>query len=282
MACGGGGSTGSPDAAEGADAGPEDGADAAPEEVVLLRDSTFDLEPMDTGNINEACTAQAPWGPDSWGIEAATFSDPLDRTIDTARFLATGRDGYLYGYEGKDRWGFVRFIQGDMWGGTNCGPVPWHTFPPVSTFGKEPWIDLELYRDTNELHTESSSWIMFAVNLWFSSPDFPKEGGDVNGRKPLVMDLVLHHECNTSDGCTYQHGESEHAYHYMTSVGQAPFAEWGIFSIALAPHIENAFSTFDLPQAARETLKLYQVEFVIELKSAEGAASIDDFVLRLE
>lgn len=262
------------------DAG-EAAADAGTEEIVVLRDGTFDLVAMDTLNIDDACTAQAPWGPDSWGIEAATFSDPDDRTIDSARFVATGQDGYLYGMEEQGRWGFVRYIQGDVWGGTSCGPVTWHRFAPLPTAGRDIRVDIEVYRDTANLFTDSNSWIMFAVNAWFSSPDFPLEGGDLNGRKPLVMDLALHHECNM-DGCALRHAESDSAYHYQSSVGQAPPGDWGIFSIALAPHIDNAFAAFDLPEAARQSLRLYQLEFVIELHAAEGAATIDDFTVRLD
>ena len=260
------------------DAGEEPAGDAAAD-ATYLRDSAFGLAALDTGNIDAACTMLAPWGGESWGVEAATFSDPDDRTIDTARFIATGENGYLYGLETRGRWGFTRFIQGDVWGGGNCGAIPWHRFEPIAIAGEELSIDLDLYRDTSNLFATDDSWIMFAVNLWFSSPDLPQAGDDLNGRKPLVMDLVLHHECTIAD-CGLETRESETAYHYQAVVGEAPLREWRHASIALAPHIEAALAHFDLPPEAQATLALYQAEVVIELHRAEGAASVDNVVLR--
>lgn len=256
-------------------------ADASAGGASFLRDGAFDLSPVDTGNIDAACTMLAPWGAGSWGAEAATFSDPEDHTIDTARFIGTGENGYLYGLETRGRWGFVRFIQGDVWGGGNCGGIPWHRFDPIATAEKDLRIELDIYRDTNNLFTTDDSWIMFAVNLWFSSPDLPDAGGDVNQRKPLVMDLVLHHEC-TMEGCVLENKESAEAYHYQAVVDEAPLREWRAVSIPLASHIEAALAHFDLPPAARASLALYQAEVVVELHRAEGAASIDNVVLRGE
>jgi hypothetical protein len=267
-----------PDAGDGdGDGGRADGGGGES----YLRDSAFDLAQVDSGNIDSACTMIAPWGDASWGVEAATYSDPEDHTLDTARFMATGENGYLYGLETQGKWGFVRFIQGDVWGGGNCGPIPWYRFDPIATDRDELWIDLDVYRDTSNLLTTDDSWIMFAVNLWFSSPDLPKAGGDTNGRKPLVMDLVVHHQC-TIAGCAIENKESETAYHYQTMVGEAPLGEWSHVSFPLAPHIEAALAHFDLPAEARPSLALYQAEFVVELHRSEGAATIDNVVLRAE
>lgn len=261
------------------DASEPDGGATGP----ILRDGDFAIPTFDTGNIDGSCTMLAPNGDRSWGVEAATFSVPEDRTIDTARFLSNGESGYLYGLENRGRWGFVRYIQGDVWGGGNCGPIVWNTFEPVATAGRDIRIDLQVYPDTEKLFTENDSWIMFAVNLWFSSPDLPLEGGDLNGRKPLVMDLILDHAC-TMPGCAYGHKESESAYHYQASVvSEAPTpGTWNPVSMDVSEHLAQAVEHFELPAAAAESLKLYQVEFVIELYRAEGAASIDDFVLSVE
>jgi hypothetical protein len=270
------------DAGDGGGGGGGDGGtDAGGGGESYLRDSAFDLAQMDTGNIDAACTMRAPWGAASWGVEAATFSDPEDRTLDTARFMATGENGYLYGLETQGKWGFARFIQGDVWGGGNCGPIPWYRFDPIATDRDELWMDLDVYRDTSNLFTDDDSWIMLAVNLWFSSPDLPEAGGDINGRKPLVMDLVVYYQC-TIAGCGLENKESDSAYHYQAVVGEAPLAEWSHVSFSLAPHIEAALAAFDIPADVRPSLALYQAEVLVELHRSEGAASIDNVVLRAE
>src|SRR5262245_53598096 len=89
----------------------------------FLRNGDFELTKYDSGDLTSACTVAAPWGSNSWGIEGSTFSDPNDHTLAGARFVENGHQGYLYGREDSGRWGFVRFIQGNLWGGTNCGDV---------------------------------------------------------------------------------------------------------------------------------------------------------------
>src|SRR5262249_55886458 len=198
---------------------PPPSPDAPPPPLVA---PDFSLGAFDNGNLNEACTQLAPWG-DSWGIDAETFTSPDTHALAGARFLVYDRGGgndaaYFYGKESDGRWGFVRYIQGDMWGGGNCGPIAWHRFAPVPTHGRSVHMHLSLYRDTTQLLTSSQSWIMFAINVWFSSPDMPKPGGDKLGRKPLVMDLAFHHECNMS-GCKLRNYEDDSAYHYQALVG---------------------------------------------------------------
>ena len=239
----------------------------------------FSLGSFDTGNLTDACTQLAPWG-DSWGIDAETFSAPDTHAISGARFLVYDRgDGneaaYFFGKESEGRWGFVRFIEGDMWGGGNCGPIGWHRFAPVPTHGQNVQLRISLYRDTTELLTSSQSWIMFAINVWFSSPDMPKAGGDKLHRKPLVMDLAFHHECNIA-GCRLRNYEDDSAYHYQALVGEAPNGSWADFDVDLSQHVAAAVSAFGL-EAAEPTLALYQVEILVELRNAAGAASVDDY-----
>jgi hypothetical protein len=142
-------------------------------------------------------------------------------------------------------------------------------------------LEIDIYRDTNTLLTSNNSWILFATKTWFSSPDLPKSGNDINGRKPLVIDLIFYHSCNWT-GCGYGHFEDNDAYHYQVFVDETPHKNWGSWSVALKDYIREALH-YPWPSGsivgAEETLKLYQLEFVIELKNAEGAATIDNFVL---
>jgi hypothetical protein len=86
----------------------------------------------------------------------------------------------------------------------------------LPTYGKNATLNIDIYRDTNSLLTPNESWIMFAVNAWFSSPDLPVSGGDINSRKPLVIDLIFYHDCN-SGGCTYRHFEDGDARRVHTA-----------------------------------------------------------------
>src|SRR4051812_27875345 len=88
----------------------------------FLAGPSFDLPKYESGDIVSSCVNGAPWGERAWGTTAATFSDPDVHTIDGARFRTFGGVGYLFGKEASDRMGFVRFVQGDVWGGSYCGP----------------------------------------------------------------------------------------------------------------------------------------------------------------
>ena len=244
-------------------------------------DGGFALDPIDTGNIKDQCYINAPWGSNSWGVEGSTFSDPADYTINWSRFAILSSDpdqGYLYGRDGSGKWGLVKYIQGDVWGGSNCGPIPWNRPGPLPTYGNDLTLKIDIYRDTNILLTSDDSWIMFAVNLWLSSPHLPSRG-DINDRKPLVIDLIFYHDCNW-DGCGYGHFEDDDAFHYQVFISETPYRGWGFWSIALNNYIQEALNYPSWPIAdAEETLKLYQLEFAIELKNAVGAATIDNFFL---
>lgn len=247
-------------------------------------DGDFDLDPIDTGNIKDQCYIDALWGSNSWGVEGSTFSDPTDYTINWSRFAIlssdSDRQGYLHGKEESGKWGLVRYIQGDVWGGSNCGPIPWNRPEPLLTYGNDLALMIHIYRDTNILLTSNDSWIMFAINLWFSSPDLPS-GGDISEHKPLVMELIFYHDCNWN-GCGYGPFEDDDAFHYQVFISETPYGGWGLWSIALNDYIQEALN-YPWPSGsiadAEETLELYQLEFVIELKNAVGAATIDDFFL---
>lgn len=229
----------------------------------------FDFRPFDTGNIQDLFFVDAPWGRDSWGIEASSFDeDNTEHAMSGARFASWGDGVYLYGKEEEGHWSLVRYVQGDAWGGTHEGPVPWHVPDPLSTYRKNLTLHIDTYRDTNNMLSSSDSWNMFAINVWLNSPDLSKR---------IVLDLVFYQDCNW-DECGLAHYEDEDAYHYQVLVGETPYQEWKSWEISLSDHIQDALEEFDL-QDAKKSLKVYQLEYVIELKNAEGAATIDNFYL---
>jgi len=228
-------------------------------------DGDFDLQSFDTGNINGQFLVDAPWGSDSWGIEASSFDkDNPERTISGARFASWGNGAYLYGKEEEGYWSLVRCVQGDAWGRA----VPWHVPNALSTYRKNLVLYLDTYRDTNNMLSSSNSWNMFAINVWLNSPNLSKR---------IVLDLVFYQDCNW-DNCGLAHYEDENAYHYQVVIGETPYKEWKSWEISLSEHIQNALEEFQL-QDAKKRLKIYQLEYVIELKNAEGAAMINNFYL---
>ncbi|MBI4523602.1 MAG: hypothetical protein HY695_07305 [Deltaproteobacteria bacterium] len=228
----------------------------------------FSLGNMDTGNIRDMFYVAAPWGSGSWGIQGATFTS-ADRKLSGQRFYCTGNNAYMYGKEERGEWGFVRYIQGDAWGGTHQGPVPWHKPPPLSISGKTLTMSLGLYRDTHTFLGSGRHWVMYAINIWVSSPNFPL-GRDINHKKPLVLDLAFFHS-----GPLNTHISND-AHHYQEAIGTAPVRSWHSQSFNLSNYINRALLHFHLPST---DAKVYQVEFLIELVNAEGAAMIDNFHL---
>jgi len=255
--------------------------------AVWNHDGDFELGPFDTGDIVAECTLDAPWGGDAWGLEGSSFdSNNPGHTIDLARFSSAGHDARLYGKEESNYWSLVRYIQGDVWGGPHggCPPITWYRPPPLATYGRDLSLEINIQRDIpdDEATLPPGGWVMFAINVWFSSPEFPV-GVDANGRKPLVMDLIFYHDCNWG-GCGYGSKESDLAYHYQAFIGQTPHGQSTPWTIDLNEHIQQALG-YPWPSGsiahAEDTLHLYQLEFVIELKRAEGEAHIDDFYLLL-
>lgn len=173
----------------------------------------------------------------------------------------------------------MRYIQGSAWAESNCGPTPWYRFQPFDTYGKRLELGVRVRRETSRLLRPGRDWVLFAVNVWLASPQLPKAGGSVWGRKPIVMDLAMHHE-TSSTTAALRHFEDQYAYHYQVRVGDAPEARWTDFRIPLHEHIRAAISEFALSPAVERTLQIAQLEFVIELHHSEGAARIDDFRLR--
>lgn len=236
---------------------------------VWNNDGNFSLTYWDSDNHQRECYIAAPWGVSSWGVEGSTFSDSTNYALDWSRFqVMSPGQGYLYGKEGAGRWGSVRFIQGDAWGGSNCGAIPWNKPAPLPVSIGTLTLKIGIYRDTDNLLTSDQSWLMFANNVWLQSPELPKR---------LVLDLAFHHECNMT-GCSLGSFEDDSAYHYQTFIGQTPNHQWRNWTINLSQQIDKALQTFNL-EYVRDTLDISQLEFLIELRNAEGAASIDNFFL---
>jgi len=256
-----------------------------PETNVWLVDGDFEKPTFDTGNIQDQCYTDAPWGSGSWGIEGSSFKDssgqpPPGYIIDWSHFANySGHNVYLYGKDESSYWSFVRYVQGDAWGGTNCSPsaIPWNTPAPLDTYGKDLFIALDLYRDTSELLIFGDSWLMFAINAWFESPELTDA--------KIVMDLALYHDCNIA-GCGLESNFEENPdgpdiYRYQAQIGQADYQQWQAWWIDFSYHIQEALDYFNIEYAA-DTLQLQQLELVIEVYNSEGAATIDNFFLKDE
>ncbi len=237
------------------------------------------------------CVTGAPWGSGAWGIEAGSFQDATgratDRRIEAFRFVTNQRSGYLYARDGQSRWALARYIQGTAWPGSLCGaPIPWRVPPPVNvTRGDTPiTLDIQHTIDTHNLLTDDDSWLMFAVNMWFNSDDAPKR---------LVVDIVLSHECNFDPLCRIRNFESDDAFHYMTRVvpqANALDADTAV-TVDVRQVVQDALNATYLnesdggalgPSYNAQTLNLVQLEYVIEVYNAEGAASVDYLGLRTE
>lgn len=253
----------------------------------------FELPAMDTGNVSGQCYINDFWrNYNTWGIEGYTLSDPENHTapenhtITWSHFKSTGHEGYLYGKEESGKVGLVGYVQGNVWGQSSggvgpevCGNIPWNIPSPVSINGKDISLKIKIFRDTNNLLSSDSS-IMFAVRIWFSSPDLTW-GNDINGKQPLAINLIFYHQCNWT-GCGYQIAEDNGFYYYPVLEDETPFQNWQSYSLQLNQYIQMALDhQWKLGNIAysKATLKIYQIEFLIELKNSEGAASIDDFYL---
>ncbi len=252
----------------------------------------FRLATYDSGKLSKACFIKAPWGSHSWGLEASTFSDPRNHRLEAARF-ARRRMGtaYLSGRDSNSRWGFVRYVQGDIWGRSHCGAIPWRIPPPLRTRGRELVLKVDYRRESGRLLTQGNSWLMPAVNLWFSSPALPA-GGDKVGHKPIVMDLAFGVQCNIP-GCKLGSFEDRYAFHYQRFIPYRRYGDrarcegrpaWHCYTIPLNGMIRSAlrhdWSPSGSIEGARRSLSLYQLDVLIELYNSQGAASIDN--VRLE
>jgi hypothetical protein len=252
----------------------------------------FRLAAFDTGRLSNVCFIKAPWGRRSWGIEASTFSDPRNHRLARARFTRR-RTGavHLSGMDTNSRWGFVRFVQGDVWGRSHCGTIPWRVPPALRTIGRQLVLEVDYRRESGRLLTPRNSWLMPAVNLWFSSPALPT-GGDKTGHKPIVMDLAFEYRCNIP-GCKLGSFEDVHAFHYQRFLPYRRFADrprcigrpaWRCYSIPLNGLIRNALRHDWKPSGpiagARRSLNLYQLDVLIEFYNSRGSASIDNVRLK--
>ena len=250
--------------------------------------SRFRVPVYDSGRLSNVCFIKAPWGSHSWGVEASSFSDPRNHRLQAARF-SRRRTGVatLAGMDSNSRWGFVRYVQGDIWGRSHCGAIPWRIPPPLATSGRQPVVKVDYRRDGGRLLTPHNSWLMPAINIWFSSPAFPP-GGDKTGHKPLVMDLAFGYQCNIP-GCKLGSFEDEYAFHYQRFVPYRRFGDrtrcggrpaWRCYTIPLNGFIRDAVRHDWRPSGpldgAGRSLRLYQLDVLIELYNSRGAASIDN------
>ncbi len=250
---------------------------ALPLRAQHLASPDLGLPPFDTGEIRDTCTMHAPWGPGSWGVSGEIFTGGQGHGIALQRFRTEAGSLVLSGVETRGEFGFVRAVQGDVWGGGHCGPVGWSRFAPVPAEGAVVGVDARV--DEARIVTRGKGWVLLAVNVWLTDRSMPEPGGDVLGRRPLVLDLSLHHECDRP-GCGLRTFESEAAYHHQAVVAELAPGVRRALQIPVFPHVAEAARRFRFPGGLAGALRIYQVDLVVELSHASGQASL--FRLSLE
>lgn len=249
-----------------------------PRNVLLWNaDPDFSALPLYEIEGRGLCVSVAPAEQQSWGAEGFLFQaedEPLrSKSLDWYSFHNREEGVYLFGREQTGRWGLVRYIQGDVWGGTQCDtPIAWHIPKPIPADSIHS-VSFDYSLDTANLLTLSNSWLMFAINIWLDGDTMPK---------PLVIDLVLHHQCNNAVDCRIRHFEDDAAFHYMTPIDLSE-------PIDLKKIITDATSQLYLDECSELTcvgrlpenaiLQMEQFEFVIEVLNAEGAAFLRNLSL---
>jgi len=248
----------------------------------------FGVRNYDSGTLSNQCFINAPWGPSSWGVEGSTFSDPVNHRLESSRFARRqAGNAYLNGIDAEGRWGFVRFVQGDVWGRSHCGAIPWLKPAPLNTAGRQLVLEVDYRRESAMLLTTGNSWLMPAVNLWFSSPALPR-GGDKTGHKPLVMDLAFGYNCNIP-GCKLGSFEDANGFHYQRFLPYQLYEDrarctgrpnWRCYTVPLNGMIQDAlrhsWSGSGPVTAASRSFSLYQFDVLIEFYNSRGSASIDN------
>ena len=266
----------------------------------------FTLNNWDSGNISNRNYTASPWGPGAWNVSGRTFLDAFGflygqssyaKPIAGQRYYVRNSQAYLYGREDAGHYGFVRFIQGNVWGSGLHTPAPLPlqderavplltaNSPPTMNMGFRPRtpgvadmrnlrLHLDLRRGHTTLHSSAVARAMYAINMWITGPAFPP-GHDGWGRKPLVFDLAFHTEGSGVHG-GLRSFQSAGCYHFQEAVGVAPLSRWQSFDIELTPIIRRAMQMFHLPV---QNAAICQLEFLMELINAEGSALIDNFYL---
>lgn len=261
------------------------GSDVFPAKPAWNADTDFRMFAIDTGVMYDSCSSKAPWGAKSWGVENSSFQGDGNYKLTAARFRNNGENAYLYGKNLQPGrvWGNVRYVQGDIWGGSSCGPRQYNIPQPQSLRDKHLVLEFDCLLDTANLLTPQDSWIMAAVNLWLSGEIMPS-GKDLEGRKPLVVDLYIYHTSNMPSAPLAR--ESGDAFHLPMELQRAEVGHWGRWRIDLTQAMEEAIrkgfpdlQKLKTGQFILDDLSLYQIDFVLEIVNAEAAATIDNFRL---
>jgi len=264
---------------------PENPAEPPPPDN-LLADGEFALPDWDSGTLANSSLEHAPWGPKSWGAAAAVFDDGTNHSVGYVHAATIDERGYLFAQEDRGKFGFIRFVQGDMWGGGYFGPIPWKQFEPVQLTAlarreqKHVMMSFDVYLGDHEPVGEGRHWILQGLNVWLSGPNMPA-GPDKLGRKPLVMDLVIENECSEA-GCGLRNFSEDNAYHYQMSIAKPAHRVWTHVDVNISAHLAAAWNAFDLPESALDGLAVYQAEYVVELSLMKASALVDNIALRVE
>jgi len=263
----------------------------------------FELGEFDTGDVypTEPYTC-VPWGGDYWGARGYTWKMGQGLfPIHYCRFHSDGHVGYLYGWEEYGEWGVVTYVQGDTW---NIDP-PWNCPQPLATDLKDLTISIDLWRDVSTGYNDTHDRMMYAIDVWFESPDLWNDAA--NCPKRLVMDLVFFVDGAVNQVESYidldeDDGEPnpDACYHYQAKVyteeNPTPYRTWQSWTINLNEHIEEALITdwkywdetlkewvyvgpIANPDEVRASLTLCQLEFILEVKYAWAGCAVDNFYL---
>lgn len=246
----------------------------------------FDLRSMDSGYKQRVM--DTPWGRNYWGINGYSWTqDGKIHSIESCRFYSDGYTLSLYGKEVEGKYGTVACIQGDVWSWNS----DWNQPPPMIYQG-ESTILIYFKRMLNEPEDHPKSRIMFAIDVWLTSPLL--ENKITGAPKRLVLDLIFHVGGNDNVVKSFEDPDSmgDHScFHYQHNLaeefGEAPHQNWKIYKIPLSRYIqqalENDWKHWDGSPAsgpityAVNSLRIVQVEFLIEIVHAEAEASIDNF-----
>jgi hypothetical protein len=217
--------------------------------------------------------------PDYWAREHFKWSTDgsCSGPLDEAWFWWGGYGGaHGANYDTNSNcYGVIRYRQGETpWGGGNPGNLE-----PLPVYGKQMELPISVKRvDDGDYVWWFNGRTMYAVNLWFTSPELTK---------PLVMDII--YDVGPWDGwCSF---EDDAAYHYQLHVpynSNCGLASghymskgvWYNFNMDLDWHIQNAFCNlngygFDICYAL-DTAVLKDVEMLLELQEAWGEFEVDN------
>ena len=214
--------------------------------------------------------------------------------------MLDGHSLVMEGHETEGKWGTVTCVQGDVWNWKNIFPEKmWNEPIPISYLDDEQeFKDLIIEIDVRRLYNGSlaepgeDDRIMYAIDVWLSSPELPLIPNKTQ-TKPLVLDIIFY----LGEDDKAESFVDDYGYHYQVKLPECPIESHVDTSITipLTAYIYNALREGYINWAdpeprpiyyienvdrVEETLRLYQLEFLLEVQRAYAACAIDNFYLR--